>query len=147
MTRISMIAGLVALVLPAGFALGQTGASPSNAVWRNARGGAFAARRPGLMVQQGISRYSSRQNDIISRARVGPDIVDTAADRPVSPWKQARVEAINTIFENLTAMITALDVYLQAGGSLWDGGGTSGGGTTTTDYTDLLGGAITGPES
>jgi hypothetical protein len=141
-----MIAGLVALMLPAGFALGQSGASPSHAVWKNARGGAFAARRPGLMVQRGISRYSSRQNDIISRARVGPDIVDTAADRPVSPWKQARIESINIIFENLTGMITALDLYLQAGGSLWDRG-TSGGGTTTTDFTDLLGGAIAGPES
>ncbi len=143
MNRVSIFAGLVALLLPAGFALGQTGASPSHAVWKNARGGAFAARRPGLMVQRGISRYSSRQNDIISRTRVGPDIVDTAADRPISPWKQARIESINIIFENLTAMITALDTYLRAGGSLWDRGT---GGGPSTDYTDLLGGAITSPK-
>ena len=116
----------------------------SLAVWNNARGGAIAARRPGLMVQQGIQRYSNRQNDIISRALFGPIITDTADDREVKPITQAKAEAIRIIFENLTALIVAIDLQnqLDAGRPPSDsGGGTS----APTDVSDLLGGPITGP--
>lgn len=139
-----------------GFALGLTVAGStafaqfiepsagSLAVWNNARGGAIAARRPGLMVQQGIQRYSNRQNDIISRTLFGPIITDTAADREVKPITQAKADMIRIVFENLTALIVAIDLQnqLNAGQPSPD----SGGGTAApTDVSDLLGGPITGP--
>ncbi|UCG15246.1 MAG: hypothetical protein JSV19_08100 [Phycisphaerales bacterium] len=116
----------------------------SLAVWNNARGGAIAARRPGLMVQRGMQRYSNRQNDIISRALFGPVITDTAADREVKPITQAKAEAIRIIFENLTALIVAIDLQnqLNAGRPSPDsGGGTS----PPTDVSDLIGGPVIGP--
>ena len=114
------------------------------AVWNNARGGAISARRPGLMVQQGIQRYSDRQNETIARALFGPIITDTAADQEVKPITVAKAEAIRIIFENLTALIVAIDLQnqLNAGRPPSDsGGGTS----SLTDVSDLIGGPITDP--
>ena len=98
--KLRTVVGLVLGVALSGSAAwaqqGGTGSAPK-ASWNYARGGAVAARRPGLMVSQGVQRYSNAQNDIISRARQGPEITDTLADRPTKPITQAKAEAISRI--------------------------------------------------
>jgi len=91
------------------------------------------------MVSQGVQRYSNAQNDIISRARQGPEITDTLADRPTKPITQAKAEAIKILFDNLTALIVAYNAGQTGGGQTPDGG------TSPTDLSTLLGGPIHGP--
>jgi len=140
--KLRTVVGLVLGVALSGSAAwaqqGGTGSAPK-ASWNYARGGAVAARRPGLMVSQGVQRYSNAQNDIISRARQGPEITDTLADRPTKPITQAKAEAIKILFDNLTAMIVAYNAGQTGGGQTPDGG------TSATDLSTLLGGPIHGP--
>jgi hypothetical protein len=91
------------------------------------------------MVTQGIQRYSNAQNDIISRARQGPNI--TATTQPAKILTQVKADAIRLLFENLTALIVAYNAGQTSGGGQTPGGG----GTSSSDLSTLLGGPIHGP--
>ena len=139
-TIVALASGLL-LTCSGAFAQQGGAQDGSKAVWTYARGGAVSARRPGLMVQRGIQRYNNAQNEIIARARRGPIITDTPADRPTKIVNQAKAEAIRIIFQNLTALIVAFNFQQQIDAGRPPDSGTA---PPSTDLTDLLGGPISG---
>jgi hypothetical protein len=142
-----LIAVSVLLAFPAAFGQEQLPVdSQATAVWNNASGGQVVGRRPGLRVRQGVTRYRNAQNDAISRIRNGPTITDTAADQPTKFVTQAKAAAIQYIFDNLTALIVALNLQLRTQAGLPPVSPSPDGQQSTTDLTDLLGN-ITGPST
>lgn len=139
-----LVAASLLLAFPATFAQEIPVDPQATAVWNNASGGAVVGRRPALRVRQGVSRYRNAQNDAISRIRNGPTITDTAADRPTKVATQAKAAAIQYIFDNLTALIVALNLQLRTQAGLPPVSPSPDGQPSLTDLTDLLGN-ITGP--
>jgi hypothetical protein len=141
-----LVAVSLLLAFPATFAQEIPVDPQATAVWNNASGGAVVGRRPGLRVRQGVTRYRNAQNEAISRIRNGPTITDTAADRPTKFVTQAKAAAIQYIFENLTALITAYNLQLRTQAGLSPVSPSTDGQQSVTDLTDLLGN-ITGPST
>ena len=106
-----IIVAAVLLITPTAFAqLGDT-RDGAKASWLNATGGAVDARSPGLMVQQGISRYQERHGFAINNNVLGPTITESEEDESI--FQSTRADIINVLFQNLNALIVALSAAIM----------------------------------
>ncbi|MHC4064192.1 MAG: hypothetical protein ACYSUI_06775 [Planctomycetota bacterium] len=80
----------------------------SNAVWQNARPGGLAQRNPGRLVDSGLARFNAFQ----ASAFTPPEITETS--RPTKLFTQIQVQAIQLLFDNLNAVLLALDNAIRA---------------------------------
>jgi len=110
--------------------------SGSRAVWNATSPGALAQRSPGNMVSAGAARHVDAQNRAFSR----PEITATESIKPV---QQLKIDAIRILFENLNAVLLALDnaIRAQAGFAPYVPNPIRPGGTGGIDLGSVLGGS------
>ena len=102
-------AAAVVVLADAGIAPAQdAGESGENLVWNATGAGALSTRRPGRLVDAGIGRYAEAR----VRASSRPDITQ-APDEP-NLKKQIKIVFIQTLFQNLNAVLLAFDNVIRA---------------------------------
>jgi len=133
---------LGAAVLVQQAAQAQSAEPGSLAVENNAKSGAVAARSPGRMVSAALGRASEAQDRLLSR----PEITEDGSVEQLSPLGQARIEALQTMFQSLNFLIVSLEnvMLVQAGRDPVDipiidfpESGGDGGGVDLPDGVDL----------
>lgn len=138
--RVTILAAAVVLVGAwTGSAQDQEAETGSHAVWQNVSAGALNTRAPGQLVTNGIARHNAHLN----RAYSWPEITETDRDSEIAT--QLKVSMIQTLFDNLNAVLLFFDnaIRAQAGFAPYipspvRPGGSSGIDLGSTDLTGLL---------
>jgi hypothetical protein len=106
--KLLMLAAVVVVADAAEVAAQDAGESNPNLVWNATSAGALATRSPGRMIDAGIARY----NDAQARAFSRPNI--TEVDDEPGLKKQIKIVFIETLFQNLNALLLAYNNMIRA---------------------------------
>ncbi len=113
MIRKTVLLGVVVILADAGLALGQEQPDgQSNLVWNSTSAGALNTRRPGRLTDSAAARH----NDALNRGFSRPEIAEQAEGPSLT--KQIKIMAIQTLFDNLNAVLLAFNNLIRAQGGL-----------------------------
>ena len=110
--RIAIVVAAAVVTCGVWAAIAQQSGTNSNAVWNNVRSNAVAERSPGNMVQAGNARVNEFQTYAFSRPQI------TAQEADPDLVTQLKVQAIQTIFDNLNAVLLAFNQVIRSEGGL-----------------------------